>query len=198
MMMLDNPPADPIPLIEQWLAEAEQTEPNDANAMSLATVDKQGYPSVRIILLKGLDERGLVFYTNLNSDKAQDLKHKPEAALCLHWKSLRRQIRAQGTVVRVSDTEADAYFATRSPQSRLGAWASDQSKIMPSRAEFESRLREQEQFFKDKEITRPPFWGGFRLIPRRIEFWIDMPYRLHDRTLYTRTDTGWRTEKLYP
>ncbi len=196
--------AVPFDLLATWLAEAERAEPKDPNAMTLATADAEGRPSARIVLLKGMDSadhgagRGVVFYTNLQSRKAGDLRANPRAALLLHWKTLRRQVRMEGAVSLVSDAEADAYFVTRPRISRLGAWASDQSRPLDARATLSARVAEAEARFPDETVPRPPHWGGYRLVPDGFEFWQDMPYRLHERTVFARDDAGWRTGKLYP
>ncbi|MBV8912339.1 MAG: pyridoxamine 5'-phosphate oxidase [Acetobacteraceae bacterium] len=190
--------ADPLWLFKSWMEEAESAEPNDPNAMSLATATPDGRPSVRTVLLKGADERGFVFYTNHESRKGTELIANPRAALLFHWKSLRRQIRIEGRVGVVADVEADAYFASRARVSRLGALASDQSRPMPSRAEFERRVAELDARYPGDSVPRPPHWSGFRVVPEAIEFWQDMPFRLHDRRLYTRTADGWTRTALYP
>jgi pyridoxamine 5'-phosphate oxidase len=190
--------AEALSLFQQWLNEAATSEPNDPEAMCLSTVSNTGAPSARMVLLKGHDERGFVFYTNNHSRKAQDLREGAPVALTFHWKSLRRQIRIEGTVSPVTGQEADAYFASRARKSQLGAWASDQSAILPSRALFEARLAEAEARFEGKDVPRPPHWGGWRVAPRLMEFWQDMPFRLHDRTVYERTPNGWDVYKLYP
>jgi len=192
-------PHDPFDLFRAWLEEAGRTEPNDPNAMSLATVDAQGRPSVRIVLLKGLDQRGFVFYTNTESRKGEQLRDRPAAGLCFHWKSLRRQIRVEGEVERVTDADADAYFASRPRGSRIGAWASLQSRPLPDRDTLIRRVAEIEARHAGAEIPRPPHWSGYRVIPDRIEFWQDREFRLHDRWLYTRDGEGdWTVGRLYP
>ena len=192
------PATDPHALFDSWYAEARASELNDSNAMALATADAEGRPSVRMVLLKGHDARGFVFYTNLESRKAGELIENPHAALLFHWKSLRRQIRIEGAVSRVTDTEGDAYFATRSRDSQLGAWASDQSRPLESRALFETRYREMADRFAGQPVPRPPHWSGFRIAPERIEFWLDREHRLHERRLFVRDGDGWREGMLYP
>jgi pyridoxamine 5'-phosphate oxidase len=189
---------DPHSLFEEWFAEARLSEPNDANAVALATADAAGRPSVRMVLLKGHDERGFVFYTNLDSRKGGELADNPRAALLFHWKSLRRQVRVEGDVEPVATAEADAYFATRSRDSQLGAWASDQSRPLASRALFESRYEEMRARFEGGEVPRPPRWSGFRVVPERIEFWSDRAHRLHERRLFERSGDGWSEGLLYP
>ncbi|MDB5721537.1 MAG: pdxH [Alphaproteobacteria bacterium] len=190
---------DPNALFEEWLAEARLSEPNDPTAMALATVDSQGRPSVRMVLLKGHDERGFVFYTNLDSRKGADLAGNPAAALLFHWKSLRRQVRVEGPVERVSDAEADSYFASRARESQLGAWASDQSRPLDRRETFEARYHAMEARFEGGDVPRPPRWSGWRVVPDRIELWSDRAFRLHERRLFTRLEEGgWREGLLYP
>mgnify|MGYP003365790491 FL=1 len=190
--------ADPFDLFALWIAEAEVHEPNDPNAMALATATPDGRPSVRMILLKGADRKGFVFYTNLESRKGRELLANPHAALLFHWKSLRRQIRIEGPVSPVTDAEADAYFASRSRNSRLGAIASEQSRPLPDRATFERRIAEVTARYGDGDIPRPVNWSGFRLCPEAMEFWQDRPYRMHDRATWTRTESGWSATRLYP
>ncbi len=189
--------ADPFALLRAWLEAAEAAEPNDPNAMVLATATPDGKPSARMVLLKGLDH-GLCFYTNLQSRKGRELEQNPRAALLFHWKSLRRQVRAEGPVEPVTDAEADAYFACRARVSRLGAAASDQSRPLPSRAVLQQRVAELSERYPGDAIPRPPHWSGYRLLPDVFEFWQDMPFRLHDRTLFTRTGQNWSGSKLYP
>jgi pyridoxamine 5'-phosphate oxidase len=191
--------ADPHQIFEEWLAEARLSEPNDPTAMALATADAEGRPSVRMVLMKGHDARGFVFYTNLDSRKGQELAANPRAALLFHWKSLRRQVRVEGPVEPVSDEEADAYFATRARDSQLGAWASDQSRPLDDRATFEARYQAMKARFDGGGVPRPPRWSGWRVVPERIEFWTDRAHRLHERRLFTRLpDGGWSEGLLYP
>ena len=190
---------DPHALFEEWLAEARLAEPNDPTAMALATADAAGNPSVRMVLLKGHDERGFVFYSNLDSRKGGELAASPRAALLFHWKSLRRQVRIEGPVEAVGADEADAYFATRSRDSQLGAWASDQSRPLESRAFFEDRYQAMKQRFEGGEVPRPERWSGWRVRPERIEFWTSRDHRLHDRRLFSRNGAGgWDEGLLYP
>ena len=194
-----QPQADPIDLFRTWLAEAEASEPNDPNAMSLATTTAHGMPSVRVVLLKGLDDRGFVFYTNKQSRKGGELTANQHAALLFHWKSLRRQIRVEGPIEDVTDAEADAYFNSRSRISRLGAVVSDQSRPLPDRRELEMRLAEVEARYPGEQVPRPAHWSGYRVLPDVIEFWQDMPHRLHDRMVYRREgERSWQTTRLYP
>jgi pyridoxamine 5'-phosphate oxidase len=189
---------DPYALFATWMDDATRTELNDPNAVALATVDERGSPSVRMVLLKGVDPRGFVVYTNLSSRKGKAMSRNPRAALCFHWKSLRRQIRVEGDVEAVSDDEADAYFASRGRDSRIGAWASRQSDHLSSREELQARVRTYEERFAGTEVPRPPYWSGFRVLPERIEFWLDQPNRLHDRLQYLRDGERWATGRLYP
>ena len=189
---------DPIARFSDWLREAEASEPNDPNAVALATVNANGQPSVRMVLLKGLSDDGFVFYTNQQSRKADDLAAQPRAALLFHWKTLRRQVRVEGAVTRVSDAEADAYFATRGRVSKLGAWASDQSRPLSDRATLEGKLVDITARFEGGDVPRPPHWSGYRVAPERIEFWSDGEHRLHNRELFGRIGEGWTTGLLYP
>ena len=190
--------SDPFPLFDAWFAEAQASEINDPEAMALATAVASGQPSVRMVLLKGHGPYGFVFYTNGESAKGEQLRANAQAALLFHWKSLRRQVRIEGPVERVSDGAADAYFASRGRDSRLGAWASDQSRPLDSRDRFEQRFAEMEQRFAGQDVARPPHWGGFRVVPKRMEFWMDRPHRLHERRLFTRSGDGWTEGLLYP
>jgi pyridoxamine 5'-phosphate oxidase len=192
------PPQDPIAAFNVWFEEAQASEPNDPNAMAMASVGGDGMPSVRMVLLKGVDESGFVFYTNLESRKGQQLLAHPKAALLFHWKSRRRQVRIEGEVSRVSDAEADAYFASRPRDARIGAWASDQSRPMKGRFELEKRVAQFAAKHAIGDVPRPPHWSGFRVVPQLIEFWQDGKFRLHDRLVYYREGGAWRTERLFP
>ena len=191
---------DPLALFTEWMSEARSSEISDANAMSLATVDAQGLPDVRMVLLKGFDARGFTFYTNADSAKGQQLKTNAKAALCFHWKSLRRQVRVRGAVVAVKGEEADAYFASRARGSQIGAWSSDQSRPVESRTVLEARVAKTEARFGEGEIARPEFWHGWRVEPMQIEFWRDRPYRLHDRLLFSKAgeNQSWTRARLCP
>lgn len=189
---------DPFQLFDEWFAEAREAEINDPEAMALATADARGQPSVRMVLLKGHGPDGFVFYTNEQSAKGAQMAEDPRAGLLFHWKALRRQVRIEGSVEHTSDAEADAYFATRARDSQLGAWASDQSRPLDSRETFEHRFEEMQRRFEGQEVPRPPHWGGFRVIPERMEFWSDRPHRLHERRLFTLAGSEWIEGLLYP
>jgi pyridoxamine 5'-phosphate oxidase len=190
---------DPIAHFETWFAEAKLSEPNDPSAMALASVDQDGLPNLRMVLLKDIGADGVVFYTNFESAKGRELLEHPKAAALFHWKSLRRQVRFRGPVSVVSDAEADAYFASRPRDSRIGAWASAQSRPLQGRFELEAAVAKYAAKFAIGEVPRPPHWSGFRLAPQSIEFWADRPFRLHDRLVYHRDgNNSWRTERLYP
>jgi pyridoxamine 5'-phosphate oxidase len=191
---------EPVRLFEAWLKEATASEPRDPTAMTLATVDSDGMPNARMVLLKAADERGFVFYTNIDSQKGQELDASAKAALVFHWKSLNKQVRVRGTVTRVSDAEADAYFATRPKQAQIGAWASQQSRPLESRLAFEKAIALYAAKYAIGSVPRPAYWTGFRLIPEKIEFWQERPFRLHDRVVFERDakDGAWRKTRLYP
>jgi pyridoxamine 5'-phosphate oxidase len=191
--------AEPFRLFAAWLADAEKSEPNDPNAVALATVDEDGLPDVRMVLLKGFDAAGFVFYTNFESAKGREILGSMKAAMCFHWKSLRRQVRVRGPVEVVSDAEADAYYATRPRGSRIGAWASKQSRPLESRFALEKAVAEYTARYAIGEIPRPKHWSGFRIMPETIEFWHDRPFRLHDRIVFGRDGKGgWTKTRLYP
>ncbi|MES2753670.1 MAG: pyridoxamine 5'-phosphate oxidase [Pseudomonadota bacterium] len=189
---------DPIALFDAWFAEAQASEPNDPNAVALATADAAGRPSNRMVLLKGHGADGFVFYTNREGRKAGEIAANAHAALLFHWKSLRRQVRIEGPVIWASDAESDAYFASRSRDSQLGAWASDQSRPLDGRATFEARFAAEQLRFDGKDVPRPPYWGGYRVVPRVIEFWQDRAHRLHERRVFTKRGSGWAEGMLYP
>lgn len=190
--------AEPFSLFESWMAQATAAEPEDPNAMALATVDADGLPNVRMVLLKGVDARGFIFYTNTTSVKGAELLGQRKAAGVLHWKSLRRQVRFRGPVEQVSDLEADAYFASRARESRIGAWASQQSQALESRDVLEQSVAAYTATYADGDIPRPPHWTGFRILATSIEFWADRPFRLHDRVRFTSERDGWSRTRLYP
>lgn len=191
---------DPFSLFGEWLKEAEKSEPNDANAMALATVDEEGLPNVRMVLLKGFDEQGFVFYTNFESQKGQEILGTMKAALVFHWKSLRRQVRVRGLVEEVSSAEADAYFSSRPRDSRIGAWASQQSRPLETRFALETAVAMNTARYAIGDVPRPSYWSGFRIKPLSIEFWHDRPFRLHDRVVFRRAgdQSGWTKARLYP
>ncbi len=191
---------DPLALFDSWYAEAKTAELNDPNAMALATADAAGRPSVRMVLLKGHGADGFVFYTNREGRKAADLAANPAAALLFHWKSLRRQVRVEGPVTLATDAQSDAYFSSRGRDSQLGAWASDQSRPLDSRATFETRFAEVTARFEGGDVPRPPFWGGYVVVPQRIELWQDRAHRLHERRVFIRDDNGngWNEGLLFP
>jgi pyridoxamine 5'-phosphate oxidase len=194
-MDLDNP----IELFKMWISEAEKKEINDPNALSLATSNENNEPSVRMVLLKGLSEKGFVFYTNLNSQKSNDLKINPKAAMCFHWKSLQRQVRIFGNITQVSEKEADTYFNSRHYESRIGAWASEQSKPMRNREEFLKKIESYKNKYKDeKNLPRPKHWSGWCLKPSAIEFWLGDQFRIHERLKYYKDIKNWKKEILYP
>lgn len=192
------PHSDPLALFERWFAEARESEPNDSNAMALATATADGRPSARMVLLKGHGPGGFVFYTNAGSRKGREIAANPQAALLFHWKSLRRQVRIEGPLSEVSPAEADAYFHSRARVSQLGSAASDQSQPLDSRETYLARVEELAERYEGQEIPRPPHWTGFRLVPQRIEFWIDRANRLHERRRFTREGEGWTSTLLYP
>ena len=190
---------DPFELFKIWLEEASKKEINDPNALSLATTNNRNEPSVRMVLLKGLSKNGFVFYTNLNSPKSSDLKNNPKAAMCFHWKSLERQVRIAGSLTQVTDKEADQYYNSRPYESRIGAWASDQSKVMKRREDFLKKIDEFKKKFKDeKDLPRPKHWSGWCLDPSSIEFWLGDKYRIHERLKYHKVSSNWKKEILYP
>ena len=189
---------DPISVFAEWYAAAQQGEPNDPDAACLATVGPDGTPSARMVLLKDHGPDGFVFYTNLESEKGAELAENPKAALCFHWKSLRRQVRINGSTVPVSGADADAYFATRPRGSQISAWASAQSQPLASRESLEKAIDALESKYSGKEVPRPPHWSGYRILPDRFEFWLGQISRRHDRMQYTRTAGGWHAQRLYP
>jgi len=193
-----NKQSDPYTLFNEWFSLAEENEPSLATAVALASSTRDGLPSLRMVLLKGVDERGFVFYTNFESRKGSELTENPHAALCFHWKSLDKQVRVQGSVEPVSNAEADAYFASRDRSSQIGAWASKQSRPLNGRFELEAEVAKFAAKFHIGKVTRPAFWSGFRIKPVRIEFWSEGAFRLHERVEYERDDDGWTTRNLFP
>ncbi len=192
------PPSDPWSLFSSWFELAKQHEPSYPDAMTLATVGADGVPSARTMLMKGFDAQGLVFYTNSESRKGLQLTAQGKAGICFYWKSLKRQVHMEGVVTQVSDAESDAYFATRPRDSQIGAWASQQSRPLESRAVLEQRIRDLDKLYKGRDVPRPPHWGGFRLTPSLIEFWQEGDFRLHDRFVFRREAEGWKRERLNP
>ena len=196
-----NPPAEirhPYDMFCDWFELAKQNEPSDVDAASIATVDEDGRPSIRIVLIRAMSEAGFSFYTNLGSRKARDISSNPHIALCFHWKSIAKQIRVEGEAQQVTNADADAYFAGRPRESQIGAWASRQSEVLTSREALEERFQDQEQQYAEKNVQRPPFWSGFLLRPSVFEFWDKRPFRLHDRQRYTKRGNGWHRELLFP
>ena len=192
---LDNP----IDLFKNWFSEAEKSEINDPNAVAVATADKKNQPNVRMVLLKGLSDKGFVFYTNFNSKKGEELKNNLKSSMCFHWKSLRRQVRVLGTVEEVTASEADEYYNSRPYKNKIGAWASDQSKQLEQREIFLKKIKEFEKKYKEQDsIPRPPHWSGWRIIPKEIEFWLDGEGRIHERLLYVKENENWKKKLLYP
>mgnify|MGYP001434790484 FL=1 len=192
---LDNP----IDLFKNWFSEAEKSEINDPNAVAVATADKKNQPNVRMVLLKGLSDKGFVFYTNFNSKKGEELKNNLKSSMCFHWKSLRRQVRVLGTVEEVTANEADEYYNSRPYKNKIGAWASDQSKQLEQREIFLKKIKEFEKKYKEQDsIPRPPHWSGWRIIPKEIEFWLDGEGRIHERLLYVKENKNWKKKLLYP
>jgi pyridoxamine 5'-phosphate oxidase len=189
---------DPYALFEAWFQEATRLEVNDSNTMALATVDENGLPNVRMVLMQYFDSNGFVFFTNLTSAKGRELLASRKAAVCFHWKSLRRQVRIRGAVETVSEAEADAYFVSRPRGSRIGAWASQQSQRLESREALQQAVADVEARYADADVPRPPHWSGFRIVPQEIEFWHDRPFRLHDRVIFTPQGEGWSLNRLYP
>ncbi len=190
---------DPLELFKIWMSEAEKKEINDPNALSLATTNNENEPKVRMVLLKGLNDKGFVFYTNLNSPKSNDIKKNPKAEMCFHWKSLQRQVRVSGNITKVSDEEADAYYKSRPYESRIGAWASDQSKVMRKREDFLKKINEFKNKYKDtKNVPRPKHWSGWCLSPNSFEFWLGDEFRIHERLRYNKVSDNWKKEILYP
>ena len=196
--LITNSSNNPFSLFKEWFDEAKKNEINDANAMNLSTISKSNFPSSRMVLLKGFDDRGFVFYTNINSKKGKDIINNPNVSLNFHWKSITKQVRIEGKAVSVSDKEADEYFNSRPKESRIGAWASNQSSKMNNREDLIEKYSFYKGKFKEDKIPRPDYWSGFRVAPRLIEFWQDMPFRLHDRLEFIKINNKWETKKLFP
>jgi len=196
--LITNSSNNPFSLFKEWFDEAKKNEINDANAMNLSTISKSNFPSSRMVLLKGFDDRGFVFYTNINSKKGKDIINNPNVSLNFHWKSITKQVRIEGKAVSVSDKEADEYFNSRPKESRIGAWASNQSSKMNNREDLIEKYSFYKGKFKEDKIPRPDYWSGFRVVPRLIEFWQDMPFRLHDRLEFIKINNKWETKKLFP
>ena len=189
---------NPIDLFKKWFSKAQETEINDPNAVAIATSDNNNQPSVRMVLLKGLSDKGFVFYTNFNSKKSNDLKLNKKASMCFHWKSLRRQVRVSGSVEKVADSEADDYYNSRPYKNKIGAWASSQSETLKNREEFLEKVKNFENKYPSNNVPRPPYWSGWRLIPVQIEFWLDGEGRIHERLNYVQRNNEWKKELLYP
>ena len=189
---------NPINLFKKWFSKAKETEINDPNAVAIATSDNNNQPSVRMVLLKGLSDKGFVFYTNFNSKKSNDLKLNKKASMCFHWKSLRRQVRVSGSVEKVADSEADDYYNSRPYKNKIGAWASSQSETLKNRQEFLEKVKNFENKYPSNNVPRPPYWSGWRLIPAQIEFWLDGEGRIHERLNYVQRNNEWKKELLYP
>ena len=189
---------NPIDLFKKWFSKAQETEINDPNAVAIATSDNNNQPSVRMVLLKGLSDKGFVFYTNFNSKKSNDLKLNKKASMCFHWKSLRRQVRVSGSVEKVADSEADDYYNSRPYKNKIGAWASSQSETLKNRQEFLEKVKNFENKYPSNNVPRPPYWSGWRLIPVQIEFWLDGEGRIHERLNYVQRNNEWKKELLYP
>ncbi len=189
---------NPINLFKKWFSKAKETEINDPNAVAIATSDNNNQPSVRMVLLKGLSDKGFVFYTNFNSKKSNDLKLNKKASMCFHWKSLRRQVRVSGSVEKVADSEADDYYNSRPYKNKIGAWASSQSETLKNRQEFLEKVKNFENKYPSNNVPRPPYWSGWRLIPEQIEFWLDGEGRIHERLNYVQRNNEWKKELLYP
>ncbi len=196
--LIINSSNNPFSLFKEWFDEAQKNEINDANAMNLSTISKSNFPSSRMVLLKDFDDKGFVFYTNTKSRKGKDIIHNPNVSLNFHWKSITKQVRIEGKAISVSDKEADEYFNSRPKESRIGAWASNQSSKMNNREDLIEKYNFYQNKFNEDSIPRPDYWSGFRVIPILIEFWQDMPFRLHDRLVFVKINNKWETKKLFP